>query len=41
MPHKTPKLRISCYYIFGIAVPFCLLMIVGAAIGGAVPLVPA
>jgi len=41
MPPKTPKLRIALYCICGITVPFSLLMIVGAAIGGAIPLIPA
>ncbi|KAK4446638.1 putative purine-cytosine permease [Podospora aff. communis PSN243] len=41
MPPQAPKLRIALYCMWGIAVPFCLLMIVGAAIGGAIPLIPA
>ncbi|KAK0618958.1 hypothetical protein B0T14DRAFT_565859 [Immersiella caudata] len=36
----TPKLRIALYCICGITVPFSLLMIVGAAIGGVIPLIP-
>ncbi|KAK1835301.1 putative purine-cytosine permease [Podospora conica] len=41
MPPKTPRLRIAAYCLFGIALPFSLLMIVGAAIGGAIPSIPA
>ncbi|KAK6383956.1 hypothetical protein LTS17_003248 [Exophiala oligosperma] len=41
MPPETPRLRIAAYCLFGIATPFSLLMVLGAAIGGAVSSVPA
>ena len=41
MPPTAPRLRIGLYCLFGIALPFCLLMILGAAIGGAVFSIPA
>ncbi len=40
MPPSTPKLRIGMYCAFGITLPFSLLMVLGAAIGGAVPQIP-
>ncbi|KAH8890564.1 hypothetical protein GQ53DRAFT_169772 [Thozetella sp. PMI_491] len=36
MPPTTPRLRLGLYCLFGICLPFTLLMIVGAAIGGAI-----
>lgn len=41
MPPTAPRLRIAMYCLFGIALPFSLLMTLGAAIGGAVPSIPA
>jgi purine-cytosine permease-like protein len=41
MPPSTPRLRIALYCLFGIALPFSLLMTLGAAIGGAVHTIPA
>lgn len=40
MPPKAPRFRIAMYCLFGIAAPFSLLMVLGAAIGGAVRMVP-
>ncbi|KAI2472351.1 permease for cytosine/purines, uracil, thiamine, allantoin-domain-containing protein [Annulohypoxylon bovei var. microspora] len=41
MPPTAPRLRIAMYCLFGIALPFSLLMVFGAAIGGAVFTIPA
>ncbi|KIW19652.1 hypothetical protein PV08_00226 [Exophiala spinifera] len=41
MPPEAPRLRIAAYCLFGIATPFSLLMVLGAAIGGAASSVPA
>ncbi|KAJ9604251.1 hypothetical protein H2200_011085 [Cladophialophora chaetospira] len=41
MPPSAPRLRIALYCLFSIATPFSLLMVLGAAIGGAVSSVPA
>ncbi|KAL7623597.1 hypothetical protein AAE478_005149 [Parahypoxylon ruwenzoriense] len=41
MPPTAPRLRLAAYCLFGIALPFSLLMVFGAAIGGAVFVVPA
>jgi purine-cytosine permease-like protein len=40
-PPEAPKWRISMYCLFGIALPFSILMTLGAAIGGAVYAIPA
>lgn len=40
MPPNAPRFRIAMYCLFGIALPFSLLMTLGAAIGGAVPSIP-
>jgi purine-cytosine permease-like protein len=40
MPPKAPKLRLALYCLAGLYVPFTLLMILGAAIGGAIPAIP-
>ncbi|KAF3057441.1 Purine-cytosine permease fcyB [Daldinia childiae] len=36
MPPTAPRFRLALYCLFGIALPFSLLMVLGAAIGGAV-----
>ncbi|KAI1401750.1 permease for cytosine/purines, uracil, thiamine, allantoin-domain-containing protein [Hypoxylon fuscum] len=41
MPPTAPRLRLALYCLFGIALPFSLLMVLGAAIGGAVFTIPA
>lgn len=41
MPPTAPRLRIGLYCLFGIALPFSLLMTLGAAIGGAIHAIPA
>lgn len=41
MPPTAPRLRLALYCLFGIALPFSLLMVFGAAIGGAVFTIPA
>ncbi|KAI1137314.1 permease for cytosine/purines, uracil, thiamine, allantoin-domain-containing protein [Hypoxylon sp. FL0543] len=40
MPPTAPRLRLALYCLFGIALPFSLLMVFGAAIGGAVFTIP-
>ncbi|KAI0881326.1 permease for cytosine/purines, uracil, thiamine, allantoin-domain-containing protein [Annulohypoxylon maeteangense] len=40
MPPSAPRFRLALYCLFGIALPFSLLMVLGAAIGGAVFTVP-
>ncbi|OTB17588.1 hypothetical protein K445DRAFT_57503 [Daldinia sp. EC12] len=40
MPPTAPRFRLALYCLFGIALPFSLLMVLGAAIGGAVFTVP-
>lgn len=40
MPPKAPRLRLALYCLMGLYVPFSLLMILGAAIGGAIPAIP-
>ncbi|OTB04778.1 hypothetical protein M426DRAFT_320366 [Hypoxylon sp. CI-4A] len=41
MPPTAPRFRLALYCLFGIALPFSLLMVLGAAIGGAVFSIPA
>ncbi|ETN42648.1 uncharacterized protein HMPREF1541_01805 [Cyphellophora europaea CBS 101466] len=41
MPAHAPKLRLVGYCLLGLYVPFTLMMILGAALGGAIPIVPA
>lgn len=41
MSPSAPRLRLALYCLFGIALPFSLLMVLGAAIGGAVFTIPA
>lgn len=41
MPPDTPRLRIAAYCVLGLSPIFSLLMVLGAAIGGAVPSIPA
>ncbi|KAI1392993.1 permease for cytosine/purines, uracil, thiamine, allantoin-domain-containing protein [Hypoxylon trugodes] len=41
MPPTAPRFRLAMYCLFGIALPFSLLMVLGAAIGGAVFSIPA
>ncbi len=41
MPPTAPRFRLALYCLLGIAGPFSLLMIVGAAVGGAMPQIPA
>lgn len=41
MPPTAPRLRLAMYCLFGLALPFSLLMVFGAAIGGAVFAIPA
>ncbi|CAK7217387.1 hypothetical protein SBRCBS47491_003146 [Sporothrix bragantina] len=40
MPPNAPRMRIAMYCLFGVAGPFSLLMVLGAAIGGAMPQIP-
>ncbi|KAI5857347.1 hypothetical protein GGS23DRAFT_587698 [Durotheca rogersii] len=40
MPPTAPRLRLAVYCLLGIALPFSLLMVLGAAIGGAVFAIP-
>lgn len=40
MPPTAPKWRIAAYGLFGIAAPFSFLMVLGAAIGGAISSTP-
>jgi purine-cytosine permease-like protein len=41
MPKNTPRVRIGAYCLFGIALPFSLLMVLGAAIGSSALAIPA
>ncbi|KAI1207028.1 permease for cytosine/purines, uracil, thiamine, allantoin-domain-containing protein [Annulohypoxylon truncatum] len=41
MPPSAPRPRLALYCLFGVALPFSLLMVLGAAIGGAVFATPA
>ncbi|EAS31582.2 NCS1 nucleoside transporter [Coccidioides immitis RS] len=41
MAPEAPSILIMCYVVAGLAVPFSLLMLLGAAIGGAIPVIPA
>jgi purine-cytosine permease-like protein len=41
MPPNAPRFRVALYCLLGIAAPFSFLMVLGAAIGGAVKEVPA
>ncbi|KAJ5682704.1 hypothetical protein N7462_005869 [Penicillium macrosclerotiorum] len=40
MPPQAPRLRLAFYCLMGLYVPFTLMMILGAAIGGAIPAIP-
>jgi purine-cytosine permease-like protein len=37
MPPKAPRMRLALYCLLGLYVPFTLMMILGAAVGGAIP----
>ncbi|KAI1765039.1 permease for cytosine/purines, uracil, thiamine, allantoin-domain-containing protein [Hypoxylon sp. FL1150] len=41
MPPSAPRFRLAAYCLLGLALPFSLLMVFGAAIGGAVFAIPA
>ncbi|EPE06276.1 purine-cytosine permease fcy22 [Ophiostoma piceae UAMH 11346] len=41
MPPTAPRLRVALYCLLGISGPFSVLMVLGAAIGGAMPQIPA
>lgn len=40
MPPQAPRLRLAFYCLMGLYVPFSLMMILGAAVGGAIPSIP-
>ncbi|KAF5624645.1 Purine-cytosine permease FCY2 [Fusarium tjaetaba] len=40
MPPKAPKLRLVFYCVMGLYVPFTLFMLLGAAIGGSITVIP-
>ena len=40
MPPHAPRLRLAFYCLMGLYVPFSLMMILGAAVGGAIPAIP-
>ncbi|KAJ5450439.1 uncharacterized protein N7458_006888 [Penicillium daleae] len=40
MPPQAPRLRLALYCLAGLYVPFSLMMILGAAVGGAIPSIP-
>lgn len=41
MPPQAPRLRLALYCLAGLYVPFSLMMFLGAAVGGAIPSIPA